>query len=87
VVTVEDAPDAKNHSDWRPTKCMELVSRAVENFGPLSGRGIRFRVSLRPQTVLRATDLLVEGEYLRREPGPSNSVMHHFLRAFKAEGA
>lgn len=72
---------------WEPTHLMEKVSRYVEAHPGISQRAIEEAVKGKAATIRLSIELLVSGEYLRREPGPNRTNYHYSDIAYREDGS
>jgi hypothetical protein len=86
-LVVELKPPSESSEDWRPTGLMEKVSRFLEDEAePVSERVIVDHVAGKQTYVRQATAALVEGKYVRREPGPRGAHLHTSVRPYREDG-
>ena len=79
------AVPSSDRENFRPTRVMGEVSRwlaGTDGDTGWSGRQIISGVGRKRDVVLAALDRLVEAGYVRREPGPRNSVLHHHVHRY-----
>ncbi|NUO58978.1 MAG: AAA family ATPase [Hamadaea sp.] len=80
----EQSIDEEGH--FRPTVLMERVSQfLLVTVGPQSLAAIQRGVKGKAESIAEAVDALVREGFVRVEPGPRGSQMHHLLEAFEGD--
>jgi hypothetical protein len=79
-VYFDEPPDL---SDFRPTQVMQRISELLATARtPLSKNMIEQGVEAKSAVVRAALDLLVEEDYVTREPGPRSAFLHSLKQPF-----